>query len=152
MAPAFARRPFRAVFAIFAMCIATTALIGTLRLRGHRGHPSAGQHRLAAADPGARYPVFATVALVRSYRAAGVEEKRQVKWPLWGLVIALTAKIAGNVLSFGLAILMRLAHVSTIEYRVVFETLDIVPTLVSLLVPISFAVAILKYRLMNIDV
>ena len=28
LAPAFARRPFRAIFAIFAMCIATTALMG----------------------------------------------------------------------------------------------------------------------------
>jgi hypothetical protein len=150
VAQAFARRPFRAVFAIFAICIATTALIWR-----YISHIIAAVTLLASIGLPllilSLYPVFATVELVRSYRAAGVEEKRQVKWPLWGLVIALTAKITGNIASFGLVILMKLAHVSTIEYSVVFETLDIVPTLVSLVVPISFAAAILKYRLMNID-
>ncbi len=150
VAPAFARRPFRAVFAIFAMSSATTALMWNFSrvIAAMTTLASIALPLLVLAS----YPVFATVALVRSYRAAGVEEKRQVKWPLWGLVIALTAKFAGYIVSYGLAILMRLVHVSTIEYRVVFEILDIVPTLVSLVVPISFAVAILKYRLMNIDV
>lgn len=151
VARAFARRPFRAVFAIFAMCIATTALMGRYVspvVAGITGIASIGLPLLVLLS----YPFIATAALVRSYRAAGVEEKRQVKWPLWGLVIALTTKIAGNIAAFGLAFLMKLAHISTIEYRTLFEAFDIVPTLVSLLVPISFAVAILKYRLMNIDV
>ncbi|MFL6248792.1 MAG: SpoIIE family protein phosphatase [Thermoanaerobaculia bacterium] len=150
LAPAFARRPFRAVFAIFAMCIATTALIGRYvseSLAAIPGFASIALPLLVLIS----YPVVATVALMRSYAAAGVEEKQQVKWPLWGLVIALTTKIVGNGMSFVLAILMKLSHTSTIEYRIVFEALDIVPTMVSLLVPISFAVAILKYRLMNID-
>lgn len=150
LAPAFAHRPFRAVFAIFAMSIATTALIGRYvseSLAVLPGIASIGLPLLVLIS----YPVVATVALMRSYRAAGVEEKQQVKWPLWGLVIALTTKIIGNGLSFFLAMVMKLAHTSTIEYRIVFEALDIVPTVVSLLVPISFAVAILKYRLMNID-
>lgn len=151
LAPAFARRPFRAVFAIFAMCIATTALMGRYVsevIAAITGFASIGLPLLILMS----YPVVATVALMRSYRASGVEEKQQVKWPLWGLVIALTTKIFSNAFSFVLAVAMRLAHVSTIEYRIVFEALDIVPTLVSLLVPISFAAAILKYRLMNIDV
>lgn len=150
VALAFARRPFRAVFAIFAMCIATTAIMGRYVNQGLAaitGMASIGLPLLIIVS----YPFFATAALVRSYRAAGVEEKRQVKWPLWGLVIALTVKIIGNTLAFGLAILMKFAHISTIEYRAVFEVLDVVPTIVSLVVPISFAVAILKYRLMNID-
>jgi serine phosphatase RsbU (regulator of sigma subunit) len=150
VAPAFARRPFRAVFAIFAMSIGTTALMGRYVYELIAAITLLASIALPLLIL-STYPVFATVALVRSYRAAGVEEKRQVKWPLWGLVIALTAKIAGNVGAFGLAILLKIVHASTIEYRVFFETLDIVPTLVSLVVPISFAVAILKYRLMNID-
>jgi hypothetical protein len=150
VAQAFARRPFRAVFAIFAMCVATTAFAGYVSeiIAAITLLASIALPLLVLSI----YPVFATVALLRSYRAAGVEEKRQVKWPLWGLVIALTAKFTGNIISFGLVILMKIAHVSTIEYCVVFETLDIVPTMVSLVVPISFAVAILKYRLMNIDI
>ncbi|HYC62090.1 MAG TPA: SpoIIE family protein phosphatase [Thermoanaerobaculia bacterium] len=150
VAHAFARRPFRAVFAIFAVTIATTTLMAryvSSTLAGITGAASIGLPLLILAG----YPFIATAALVRSYRAAGVEEKRQVKWPLWGLVIALTVKIIGNIVSFGIGIAMRLAHVSTIEYRVVFQALDIVPTVVSVVVPISFAVAILKYRLMNID-
>ena len=133
------------------MCIATTAIMGRYvnqAIAAITGMASIGLPLLIIVS----YPFFATAALVRSYRAAGVEEKRQVKWPLWGLVIALTTKIIGNTLAFGLAILMKFAHISTIEYRAVFEVLDIVPTIVSLVVPISFAVAILKYRLMNIDV
>jgi serine phosphatase RsbU (regulator of sigma subunit) len=150
LAPAFARRPFRAVFAVFAMCIATTALMGRYVsevIAAITGIASIGLPLLVLTS----YPVVATVALMRSYRASGVEEKQQVKWPLWGLVIALTTKIFGNGLSFGLAALMSFAHISTTEYRIVFQTLDVIPTLVSLIVPISFAAAILKYRLMNID-
>lgn len=151
VAPAFANRPFRAVFAIFAMCIATTALMGRYvseAIAAITGMASIGLPLLLLCC----YPIVATIALMRSYRTAGVEEKRQVKWPLWGLVIALSTKIVGNGLSFVLAVLMKVSHISTIEYRVVFEAFDIVPTLVSLLIPISFAAAILKYRLMNIDV
>jgi hypothetical protein len=151
LAPAFARRPFRAVFAIFSMSVATTALIG--RYVSHAvavlpGIASIGLPLLVLCS----YPIIAAVALMRSYRSAGVEEKQQVKWPLWGLVIALTTKVFGNGLLLFLMTAMSVAHISTIGYRIVFHVLDIVPTAVSLLVPISFAVAILKYRLMNIDV
>jgi hypothetical protein len=151
VAHAFARRPFRAVFAIFAMCIATTALMGRYVAEIIAAITLLGSIALPLLLL-ATYPIFAAVALVRSYGAAGVEEKRQVKWPLWGLVIALMAKIVGNVTSVGLAFLMRFAHISSMEYRVIFEALDVVPTMLSLAVPISFAAAILKYRLMNIDI
>jgi Stage II sporulation protein E (SpoIIE) len=151
VAQAFGRRPFRAAFAIFAMCIATTAVMGRYvseTIGAITGVASIGLPLLILCS----YPFFATAALVRSYRAAGLEEKRQVKWPLWGLVIALTAKITGNILSFVIATLLRVAHISPIEYRGLFQILDVVPTLISVVVPISFAAAILKYRLMNIDV
>lgn len=151
LAPAFASRPFRAVFAIFSMSIATTALIGRYVSKAVAvipGFASIGLPLMVLCS----YPIIATVALMRSYRAAGVEEKQQVKWPLWGLVIALTTKIFGNGFALFLGAFMKFAQVSTIEYRIVFEALDVVPTALSLIVPISFAVAILKYRLMNIDV
>jgi serine phosphatase RsbU (regulator of sigma subunit) len=150
VAQAFARRPFRAVFAIFAMCIATTALMARYVSEVIAGITGLASIALPLLIIGA-YPIFATIALVRSYRAAGVEEKQQVKWPLWGLVIALTAKFVGIGVALGVGFLFRFLHISAIEYRLFFETLDIVPTLVSLVVPISFAAAILKYRLMNID-
>jgi hypothetical protein len=150
LAPSFSRRPFRAVFAIFAMSIATTLVMGRYVSRGVAAFTGLASIALPLILLGS-YPIFAGIALLRSYRAAGVEEKRQVQWPLWGLLIALAAEVCGNVLSISLALILPLTHTSTIEYRTLFEAFDIVPTLVSLLVPISFAAAILKYRLMNID-
>ena len=41
----------------------------------------------------ASFPVLALVALIRSHREANVEEKRQVAWPLWGLLVSVGAKI-----------------------------------------------------------
>jgi serine phosphatase RsbU (regulator of sigma subunit) len=150
IAQAFARRPFRAIFAIFAMCVATTVIMARFVSEALAAVTGLASIALPLILLGS-YPIFAAVALVRSYRAAGVEEKRQVQWPLWGLVIALTAEVIGNVLSAAFMLLLIVTHTSSIDYRSVFETFDIVPTLVSLLVPISFAAAILKYRLMNID-
>src|SRR6185295_14361953 len=81
---AFASRPFRAVFAIFAISVATTSFIGhyiSMKIGVLVAFASIGLPVLTLLS----YPVLATVSLIRSYRAAGVEEKRQVKWPLWGL-------------------------------------------------------------------
>ncbi|HEX8618134.1 MAG TPA: SpoIIE family protein phosphatase [Thermoanaerobaculia bacterium] len=149
--PAFGARPFRAVFAMFAISVSATALISTYgsRVVGVLvGLATIAIPLLILLS----YLVFAAIALVRSYRAAGVEEKRQVQWPLWGLIITLSAKIAGFVLSLSGGTLLALTHSSAVDYRVWFHALDIIPTIVSLLIPISFAAAILKYRLMNIDV
>ena len=148
---AFASRPFRAVFALFATFVACTVLIGQ---HGSRtvgtlaGLATIGIPMLVLAS----YPVLAAVALVRSYRSAGVEEKRQVQWPLWGLIIALSAKILGFLAALSGGMLLSIARVSAIDYRGAFQAVDTIPTLASLLIPISFAAAILKYRLMNIDV
>ena len=53
------------------------------------------------------FPLFALAALIQSYRAANAEEKRQVAWPLWGLLLAVGAKvlavIADGALSLWLA-------------------------------------------------
>ena len=34
------------------------------------------------------YVVLTLVPLVRSYRESGVEAKRQLRWPLWGVSVA----------------------------------------------------------------
>jgi PDZ domain len=36
------------------------------------------------------YSVIACTALYRSYRESGVEEKRQVRWPLWGTIVSIS--------------------------------------------------------------
>ena len=84
-------------------------------------------------------------ALIESYRRSSVEEKRQVRWPLWGTLVSLTASIVCSIavfvllrwypphapLAVGLGLLLRFAYI---------------------LIPVSFAFGILKYRVMEIDV
>jgi len=148
---AFALRPFLAVFALFAIYLSIVAILGTAGLKKTAAIAGVGSILLPLGVL-ASYPIFACVALVRSYRAAGVEEKRQVQWPLWGLLIALLFKIVAATAATGAGFVLTLTRQSMIEWRIVFNLIDIVPTLVTLVVPLSFAAAILKYRLMNIDV
>ena len=99
----------------------------------------------------ATFPLFAIAALILSYREANAEEKRQVAWPLWGLLIAVGVKVLCVVAATVLSIWLTFAHRDMIAWRGMFNALSIVPMLFTLAIPVSFAVAILKYRLMNID-
>lgn len=98
------------------------------------------------------YPVLAFIALYRSYREANVEEKRQVKWPLWGTMTALATKIVFGLSGLLISILISLRVVQTTTWMSFVQTIDMIPRLAYLLIPITFAIAIMKYRLMNIDV
>jgi len=99
----------------------------------------------------ATFPLFAIAALILSFREANAEEKRQVAWPLWGLLIAVGAKVLCVFVAMAMSLWLTLAHRDMIAWRGTFETLNVVPLLFTLAIPVSFAVAILKYRLMNID-
>jgi serine phosphatase RsbU (regulator of sigma subunit) len=147
----FVRRPFLAVFAVFGLYIATIGLVGQLGLKKVAALATVGGLLLPLALLGT-YPIFAIVSLVRSYRSAGVEEKRQVQWPLWGLLIAVTTKILSLLTIFVFSIAMSAYRESLIAWRGVLIFCDVLPTIMTLLIPLSFAAAILKYRLMNIDV
>jgi serine phosphatase RsbU (regulator of sigma subunit) len=99
----------------------------------------------------AAYPVFTFVALLRSYRESDAEQRRQVKWPLWGTMVAVGGKILMSVvgIAIGSMFMMRAdLNVST----TLMSIPDIASKFLYLLIPIAFAFAILKYRLMNIDV
>lgn len=148
---AFGARPFRSAYAFFAIFIAVTSILAeysTKKVAMLVGLANV----LVPAMILASYPVIAAIALLRSYRAAGVEEKRQVQWPLWGMIIALSTKILAFALNIGIGLYLSFAHKSPMSLRTLFQAFDIVPTVMSLLIPISFAFAILKYRLMNIDI
>ena len=95
------------------------------------------------------YSVLTCVALVRSYRESSVEGKLQVRWPMWGTVTALAIYGAMAVASLAVEALLSRGHPATYAASVV---LGVVSTLVFLLIPVSFAFAILKYRLLDIDV
>ncbi|HYO79181.1 MAG TPA: PDZ domain-containing protein, partial [Thermoanaerobaculia bacterium] len=147
----FATRPFRAVSTIVATYLSCVLLIGQhvsmkLAVAGAIGLVVIPVLLLCS------YPVLAAIALVRSYRGAGVEEKRQVQWPLWGLMLGLGTRIVATLSAFGIGVVVMAQERSAVEFRALFETLDIIPTLTAALIPLSFAASILKYRLMNIDV
>jgi serine phosphatase RsbU (regulator of sigma subunit) len=96
------------------------------------------------------YPVATFIALYRSYRESGAEERRQVKWPIWATMVAVGGKIVLSIIGFVIVFLTTFRHAS-------FPTLlyglpDIASKVLYILIPLSFAFAILKYRLMNIDV
>lgn len=83
-------------------------------------------------------PVAACVSLFRNYRDAGTTGQQQLRWPLWGTITA----VAGSFLVFvTLFVLKSLGPVSI--------PVGWLPTLFLLLIPISFAIAIAKYRLMD---
>lgn len=144
---AFARRPFLAAIAMFGMYIALISLTGIKKLAVFAGMAGV----LIPLALLASYPILAIVSFVRSYRSAGVEEKKQVQWPLWGLLIAVIVKVVCFV-GGGTAGAILSAQHNMIAWRVLFNALDLIPAVVTLIIPLSFAAAILKYRLMNIDV
>jgi len=148
--PAVAARPFVALFvpasidfAIFDATLHNLPVIATVIL---------GLAFILPASAIALYPVVACVSLVRSYQEASLEEKRQVRWPLWGTFTAIVTKVVCTVV-MGLWLVYVAFHPqSRAAYNTLLSTVTLTPRLMSLLIPLSFAAAILKYRLMNIDI
>ena len=148
---AFLSRPLQMTFSILAGLVALALIAG--RSGFHR--LSAILTILCAALPliaVLSYPILTCVALYRSYREAGVEEKRQVKWPLWGTFLATVIKIVTFITGALIGIYFSTHSDNVDNWAGLFTTLEVVPRLSYLLIPISFAFAILKYRLMNIDI
>jgi serine phosphatase RsbU (regulator of sigma subunit) len=92
------------------------------------------------------YSVTACVALYRSYRESGVEERKQVRWPLWGTIVSLS----GVLLLIGLLFLLDWMGLQ--ERFLPPVVVEVVKNAFYIFIPLSFAFAILKYRLMEIDV
>jgi serine phosphatase RsbU (regulator of sigma subunit) len=92
------------------------------------------------------YSVIACVALYRSYRESGIEEKKQVRWPLWGTIVSLS----GVLLLIGLMVLLDWFGLQARFLPIV--VVEVVEKVFYIFIPLSFAFAILKYRLMEIDV
>jgi serine phosphatase RsbU (regulator of sigma subunit) len=98
------------------------------------------------------FPILALVSLARSYSEARAEEKRQVAWPLWGLALAVGMKVLSVVINIIASLWIAFNAQELIRWRGPLEIVALLPMIFTLAIPISFAVAILKYRLMNIDV
>jgi serine phosphatase RsbU (regulator of sigma subunit) len=96
-------------------------------------------------------PIAAWVAVYRSYREASVEEKQQLRWPLWGILIAVPGFLLARPLAGAIQWLLRFEHGST-RAAILQAAGDNLHILVLLFIPVSFAFAILKYRLMEINI
>ena len=96
------------------------------------------------------YPVATFVAMFRSYRESGVEERRQVKWPLWATMVAVGGKFLFAILGFSLVLGTTFLRVNVPGLFLLLP--DVISRALYIIIPLSFAFAILKYRLMNIDV
>lgn len=95
----------------------------------------------------AGYGVATCVALYRSYRDSSADEKRQVRWPLWGTFTSIVASLVLMVLSVVLVSTHPSGLGSTVATAITAGS-----KLVYLLIPVSFAFAILRYRLLEIDI
>ena len=94
------------------------------------------------------YPVATCLALWRSYRESGLEQKKQVQWPLWGTIVAIAGPVVLGIVTWGLVAILGFGRVVSSP---VMMGSSIFSKAFYLLIPISFAFAILKYRLMDID-
>ncbi|HET8796975.1 MAG TPA: PDZ domain-containing protein, partial [Thermoanaerobaculia bacterium] len=89
------------------------------------------------------YSLATIAALILGYRRSTAEEKRQLRWPLWGTLTALGVSII---------VLMVLLIPGASQHTAMLLFIAGSTRLVYLLIPVTFAFAILKYRLMDIDV
>jgi hypothetical protein len=91
------------------------------------------------------YPVSACLALYRSYRESGPEERAQLRWPLWGTILALSGLTATAILGVFVPFL------GAAPAGIPGWSMEAFSKVFYLLIPVSFAFAILKYRLMDIE-
>lgn len=90
---------------------------------------------------------LAILNLVRSYRESGIEERDQIRWPLWGTITAVTISTLTSVVAY---IAYRFEP-ELLSYSSVQILVTALTSLSYLLIPLTFAFAILKYRLLDID-
>jgi serine phosphatase RsbU (regulator of sigma subunit) len=91
------------------------------------------------------YSMATVVALVRSYRGSGLEERKQLQWPLWAVITSV-----GGRLLLGVILLVLLALFPG-QNPALGVGDEIARTALWLPIPLAFAFAILKYRLMDIQ-
>ncbi len=95
------------------------------------------------------YSVIIVVVLIRSYRESGVDERRQVRWPLWGTLTAVGCSVVVVVVQLVMSLFFGTGGHVDFTTNVVLGSAN---KLFYVLIPISFAFGIVKYRLMEIDV
>lgn len=92
------------------------------------------------------YPIGAVVGLWSAWTVADTTERQQIRWPLLGIGTTLTTAI---VLSVGAMLWSFGRHAMPGE---LYTGIEVVTWVAYLLIPLSFAMAILRYGLMDIRV
>ena len=95
------------------------------------------------------WSILTCVALARSYREAGPEARRQLRWPLWGLVVPIVAALALVVVGL---VAGWLSDSLPFDPFIVQWLLNSVSKFFYILIPVAFAFGILRYRVMDVDV
>ena len=93
------------------------------------------------------YTIVTCVALFRSYRESGIEEKQQIRWPLWGIILFISSPFVIAIVKTVLEVFRDHRNWGFnlgLPNQGIFKAID-------LLLPLSFAFGILKYRLMDIN-
>jgi serine phosphatase RsbU (regulator of sigma subunit) len=95
------------------------------------------------------YSIATCIVLHRAYRDGGADQKRQLRWPLWGTV---TSMVASAVILIALLPLQMIEPELRQAAYYLSSAGGVGSKTLSLLIPLSFAFAILKYRLMDVDI
>jgi hypothetical protein len=85
------------------------------------------------------------IALIQSYRESDLEARQQIRWPLFALVTNIVG--GGIVLVLSLVLPGVMGVGESVDAQRLFEYVSVAS---SLLIPVAFAVAILKYRLFDL--
>ncbi len=94
------------------------------------------------------WSVVTCVELARGYRTAGADARHQLRWPVWGTLVA----VGGS----GIIVILLLVAGTAVSLHppastIVTLAVTSMSKLIYILIPLSFAFGILKYRLMAID-
>ncbi len=105
----FLERPFASIFAAVALSI--VGLVGAALFQEKSHLPMiigigamVGVFVIIASF--AVYPLATFIALYRSYRESSIEERQQVKWPLWGTMIAVGVRVVLAIAGAGVQLLL----------------------------------------------
>jgi len=97
---------------------------------------------------GMAYGVLTCIALIRSYRESGLEEKRQIWWPIWGT----TTAMAGSLVISAVILALSAADINVTDTPLGMLFFNSSSKLLLLLIPVAFAFGIVKHRLMDIEI
>ena len=129
--------------------VLTTIVLVQMRARETAGLIAglliAGAVGLFAIGVGIAYPIACGIAMWRSWRLSTEEMRRQIRWPLMSIALALGIAVLLSLLSIGLSFVTGNAPPPWL-----FSVFEISTWVAYSVIPLAFAAAVLRYGLMDI--